>query len=369
MRKILRNLGNTICILILFCISSVPARAENEALKLMPEIQVEEAELLTGMGLSELAEILINGEEPDYKSIADRFLKIFFEDIRSSLSSVILIFAMAMLSACIRGTAVNMSSENSDVAFLIMYCVIAALLLGILKTSYEIASEAARKIIAFVKLSVPAYIGIASAVMPRGIGNLNGIFVLMVNVVAEFAGGFVLKILFFVGIMYIVNNISTEIHILKLIELVRQSVFWILGFLLTVFSGLTGLSGISVSAVSKSGIGAAKYALGHSLPLVGGFLADSAELIYSSAVVLKGVMGVVGIAALFAICLFPAAKLFSIGIILKAVAALAEPFCDKRICSCISAVGQTVIYIMVCVILVCVMFIFNIAVIIIAGGG
>lgn len=369
MEKILGNLTYTFFILILIFLSAIPVRAENDVLKIMPDIHVEEAELLTGMDLKELAEVLINGEEPNYKNIADRFLKYFFEDIRSSISSVVLIFALAMLSACIRGTAVNMPSGNSDAAFLIMYCVIAALLLGLLKTSYTIAAEASDKIIAFVKSSVPAYIGIASAVLPNGIGNLNGIFVLMVNIVAEFAGGFVLKILFFVGIMYIVNNISAEIHILKLIELVRQSVFWILGFLLTVFGGLTGLSGISVSAVSKSGIGAAKYALGHSFPLVGGFLSDSAELIYSSAAVLKSVIGVVGITALFAICLFPAIKLFSIGVILKAAAAFAEPFCDKRICGCISAVGQTVIYIMVCVILVCVMFIFNIAVIIIAGGG
>ena len=338
--------------------------------ELIPDVQVDELELLTdGKSFAELVGSIANGDKAETGGIAEKLISYFAGDIKKGLTYITAILGFAMMSACVKGAAVKLPSENGDTAFLIIYCVIAAFLLGILKTAVGIASDAAEKIIAFVKMSIPAYIGIVSATLPSGTGNLNGIFVLMVNVVSEFAGSFMLKVLFYIGVMYIINNMSTEIHILKLIELVRQFMFWILGFLLTVFAGMTGFSGIAVSAASKSGMNAVKYTVGHAVPLVGGFLADSAEIIYSSAVLLKSAIGTAGIIALFSICLIPVVKLFIMGMLLKTAAGLAEPFCDKRISDCTAAAGQTVIHIMICVILVCVMFIFTTAVILVAGTG
>ena len=114
---------------------------------------------------------------------------------------------------------------------------------------------------------------------------------------------------------------------------------------------------------------AVKYTVGHAVPVVGGFLADSSELIFSSFKIFKNAFGTAGIIVIFSLCLVPVIKLFCAGIMLKAASGICEPFCDKRISDCTADVGQTIINIMICVILLAVMFIFSLTVILLAATG
>lgn len=356
---------------ITFIICSCITVSASEFEDIIPNVGCSELEEITGYNdLSGLINAIVNGEEANYRNIFEKILALVTKNLRECLKYTSAIIGFAMLSACIKGTEARLSKKSGDVLFLICYCIISAFLLGILKSAVNIASDAADKIMSFVKASVPAYIGFAAAAMPLGgAANLEGIFLIMVNVLSSFAGGFMLSMFLYIGIFYVVNYMSAEIHVLKLIELVRQVMFWILGFLLTVFAGMTSLSGINSSAVSGSGINAVKYTVGHAVPVVGSFLADSSELLFASAKVFKNAFGTAGIIIIFSICLIPALKLFAVGMLLKFAAGLTEPFCDKRISDCTAAVGQTVIHIMICVILVSVMFIFAMAVILLTGMG
>lgn len=361
MKKILFTL-----IIVLFVSVQISARAED-----VLDFKAEELELLSGYtSFGELIDAIVSGSAGDYDGIFERLMSILTREIKGAAAYTSAIIAFALLSACIKGFKNNIPSDSGEVAFLICYCVSAAFLLGILKTAVSVASETAENVISFVKMSVPAYIAITCATAPMaGAANMEGIFILMVNVVSSFAGGFMLNMFFWLGLLYIINHMSTEIHVLKLIELVRQAMFWILGFILTIFAGMAGLSGITASVASESGMKAVKYTVGHTVPIVGGFLADSAEMIMSSAKIFKNAFGTAGIIILFCICLIPVIKLFAMGMLLKAAAGLTEPFCDKRISDCTASIGQTVIHIMICVILVCVMFIFTVSVILLAGMG
>lgn len=319
--------------------------------------------------IEDLTKNIIYGKSPDYKSIAERMIAYVFEDIKKSSLYVSVILGLAMLSAFVKGTAIKLPTANGNVAFLIIYSIAAAFLLGILKSAMGIATETCEKINSFVKMAIPTYVGIISTTISADIGNLNGIFIIMINVLSGFVNGCMLKTLFYIGVLHLINNMSSEIHILKITETVSRCMFWILGLLLTVFAAMTGLSGITVSATSKVGMNAVKYTMGHSVPIIGGFFADTAEVILSSAVVLKNAFGMVGIIALFAMCLLPAAKLFVMGTMLKLAAGLAEPFCDKRISNCTYSIGCTIIHIMISLVLLSVMFVFAMAVILALGTG
>ena len=169
---------------------------------------------------------------------------------------------------------------------------------------------------------------------------------------------------FYIAILTVVSNMSSAIHITKLISLARQVLFWVLGFILTVFAGMTTLSGLGASASSAVGIRAAKYTIGHAIPVVGGFLADSTELVLASAKIFKNAFGTAGIAVIAIVCLVPVLKLFVIAFMLKLSAGLTEPFCDNLMSDTIYQVGQSIIHIMVSVLLMSVMFILAFAVLI-----
>jgi len=55
--------------------------------------------------------------------------------------------------------------------------------------------------------------------------------------------------------------------------------------------------------------------------------------------------------------------------LLKAAAGISEPFCDKRICDCVAAIGQIIIHMMVCMILLALMFVLAFATILLIGMG
>lgn len=343
----------------------------NEFKEVVPDIYVEELEDFIGYSkFSELVDAIVEGGIPKSDKIIEKIVNFLIGEVKNNIGYITAIIGFAMMSACVKGIVIKEAKGPDDLLFLIIYCVIAVFSLGILKNCVKTARELSEEIDGFVKMTIPAYIGIVSALIPvKNPANLEGIFILMINAVSFFAGRIMINMFFYIGVLYIINYMSHEIHVLKLIELVKQIMFWVLGFILTVFAGITALSGINQIAVSQSGMRALKYTVGHAIPIVGGFLADSSDLIFASAKIFKNAFGTAGIIIIFAICLIPVIKLFVSGILLKAAAGLTEPFCDKRICDCVSALGQTVIHIMVCVILNSLMFVLSFATLLLAGMG
>ncbi len=319
------------------------------------------AEILGNSDFVSFAQRVVSGDGALAEGIAEKILHLVVGDIKEISGYILSVLGFVILSSCIKGSQIKLGEGVSEVAFLVCYFVISSFLTAILYKAVNLAIYSAVEIVGFIKMSLPAYIGIVTS-MGINASAMQTVFLVMINVVSGYAGSFMINSFFYIGILGIVSNMSSRIHITKLINIARQILFWVLGFMLTVFAGMTSLSGLSVSASSATGIRAAKYTIGHAIPVVGGFLADSTELILASAKIFRNTIGTAGIIALGALCMIPVIKLFVIGFLLKVSAGLTEPFCDKLMSESIYSVGQTVVHIMVCVLLMTVMFIFAFAV-------
>jgi len=324
-------------------------------------------------GYSSFKEIVNSVENGDFfasDNLLEAICNYFFGELKNNLSYIVYIVGFALLSGCVRAVCVKTDKGSDNLLFTVTYCVVCIFVLGILKNASATSKKLADDAESFIKMSIPAYIGIVSTFNPlKNPSNLEGVFLVMVNIVSTFAGKIMINVLFYLGILYIINYMSTDIRISKLIGLVKQALFWTLGFILTVFAGVTGLSGINAVAVSHSGIRTVKYTIGHSIPVIGGFLAESSDLLFASAKIFKNAFGTAGIIIVFSICAFPVLKLFVAGMLLKAAAGISEPFCDKRICDCVAAIGQIIIHMMVCMILLALMFVLAFATILLIGMG
>ena len=325
------------------------------------ELSQYTGELLENSDFASFARRVVSGDDTAIEGVVQKLMQLVMGDVKEIVGYILSVLGFVILSSCIKGSQIKLGEGVSEVAFLVCYFVIASFLMGILYKAVSLASYATGEIVSFIKMSLPAYIGIVTS-MGINASVMQTLFLVMTNVVSQYAGSFMINSFFYIGILGIVSNMSSRIHITKLISIARQILFWVLGFMLTVFAGMTSLSGLSVSASSATGIRAAKYTIGHAIPVVGGFLADSTELILASAKVFRNSFGTVGIIVLGALCMIPVLKLFVIGFLLKVSAGLTEPFCDKLMSESIYSVGQTVVHIMVCVLLMTVMFIFAFAV-------
>lgn len=349
-------------LLLLLTLICVFPQTVNAFYDTVPFYQNEFLNELTGnAGFAELVESIINGGGITAEGIFGKVANLVAGDVRTALSYTGSVLALVILASCIKGAQIRQQNGVADLAFVICYFVEASFLLGVLCKAVDIALGAAREVVTFIRMSLPAYIGIVTATGIDASAS-QGIFLIMVNVVSRYAGVFMINAFFCIGVLTVVSNMSSEIQIAKLIAIARQLLFWVLGFLLTVFAGMTALSGLNAAGSAAVGIRAAKYTIGHAIPVVGGFLADSTELILASAKIFKNAFGTAGIIIMTIICLVPVVKLFTIGFALKFAAGLTEPFCDKLMSDSIYAIGQCVVHIMVCILLMTVMFIMAFAV-------
>lgn len=351
-----------LCVMLMLNTKAYAALSAKEYISAVPNVSPDILYPLTGStNFGEFIENIIDGSLPKADTLFSEIMNLILPDIRMCTVYIASILGFSILASCIKGSNLKLSGNSGEIAFLVCYFVVSGFVLGILNSAAQIATNASGELAAFIKMTLPAYIGIVSS-MGVDFKGAQAVFLVMINVVTTYAGSFMINSFLYMGILTVLSNISLQMHITKLIGIFRQVMFWMLGFILTVFAGFTALSGINAATGATSGIRAVKYTLGHTIPVVGGFLADSAELIFASAKIFKNAFGTGGIIVVFAMCLIPVCKLFVVGFLLKFTAGITEPFCDKRLCDTIYGAGQSVIYIMVALMLMSVMFILAFAI-------
>lgn len=351
----------TFAVTLVFVFLFIPVSA-NELTDAVPYFSNSLVEEITGNAtFGELVSDVISGGGLESDGIIEYLWNIVIGDVKHCASYVLSIMGFSILSSCIKGSQIKLGTSLGEISYLVCYFIIAAFLSGVLNNAVNTARSCSEELEAFIRMSMPAYIGIVTSSGINAAAS-QGIFLAMINVISEYAGRYMIDAFFYIGLLIIIGNMSSGIKITKLIGIARQVLFWGLGLLLTVFAGMTALSGLNAAQGSNVGIRAVKYTIGHAIPLVGGFLADSTDLILASAGVFRGAFGTAGIIILAVLCAVPVIKLFVMGFMLKITAGLTEPFCDTEMCNTIYQVGQTVIHIMAVLLLMTVMFILSFAV-------
>ena len=119
---------------------------------------------------------------------------------------------------------------------------------------------------------------------------------------------------------------------------------WICSTLLTalttVFTLSLTVSGVIAGGADKLTGSAAKTVIAASLPVVGKIVADAADTYVAGEKLLRGAVGVFGLAAVLCVCLGPMVRLGLRYLLFKAAACIAEPFADKRLSDLIGNIAS-----------------------------
>lgn len=109
--------------------------------------------------------------------------------------------------------------------------------------------------------------------------------------------------------------------------------------LVTAFTLYLSLTGAVTGAADALAVKAAKTALSAALPVVGGILSDAAGTVVAGAGLVRGAVGVFGLAVTACVCLVPFLSLGVQYLLYKAAAAVSAAFADKRLGGLIGALG------------------------------
>ena len=135
------------------------------------------------------------------------------------------------------------------------------------------------------------------------------------------------------------------------------------------FTGIAAIQGIVTKAADGILINTTKFSLDNFVPIVGGFAADSLDMVISCVGLIKNAIGVAGILLILALLVLPILKILAVAVIYKITAIAAEPVASKNISDSLSELGSAAITMTVVLSIGALMFLIFIAIIMGMGGG
>ena len=302
-------------------------------------------EIFDNFSLEEIQTNILNGKGFDTVNIVKKLLLMFTAEFNAYLK----MFFMLIVCGFIMGLGVGnelAGNKNKEVAKCVCYCIFAGLLCSLYNDITKPVWEYMEYISTTAKALFSVLIGITYAKGEAITGLLmNSSVMVMINLFLEIFEKILLPLITSSAIVSIADNFSGRIKITALATNLRGVVKWILGFILSITTGILGIYSMAGSGIDLTIRKAAKMAVGTALPVVGGVVAESMETIGA---VLKGVSSVVGVSGIVIVVLYgavPLVKLLALRWGLKMCIVILEPVSPPEIIKASEGICECVTYI------------------------
>lgn len=322
--------------------------------------------------IGDIVSKLISGESAiDLTEIGDALISIFMNEIFSCIFLFAEVIFICAISGLLKSTSLSFGETAvSGVGQLICNYSAVAVCIANFYMMYRVAGDAIDSMMGFIQALSPVMMTllIGSGGVTTG-AVMNPVVLMAVTIFSTVVDVFIFPAVFMSCAFFMINSLTENNYIKRLAGYIRKIALFAIGICVLLFSGLSAVQGIVT--VSADGVltKAAKYSVGNFVPIIGGFAADSLDLIRSCCMVIKSAAGVFGIIAVLIIVSVPIIKLAAAAAVYKLAAAVTEPLGNDNISDCMSEMGNTVITLAVVVFLVALMFIIFVAMFASFGGG
>lgn len=329
------------------------------------------SEIFGDMSVDGIIDDLINGQPLfDSESFIRNITDLFMVEIRSA----VLLGCEILLICIITGLLTSMSNSfgNKTVSSLgTMICsfIIIALCIGSFYQTYESCCETMDIMTKTMEILLPIMIpllismgGISSGSImdPVIIGSVTGFNFIMQH--------FVIPLVFLSAIFVLINSITEKDYVKKLSVFLRKAALFITGLTITIFSGITAIQGMVTKSADGILMNTARFSIDNFVPIIGGFAADSLDMVISCIGLIKNAVGIIGVITIISLLVIPVLKILAIAVIYKITAIAAEPVANKNISDGLNEIGTAAITMTVVLAAAAFMFLIFITVIMGMGG-
>ena len=304
-----------------------------------------------------------------FSKICDAAFSLLFKEVKTVLSMCIIIVVIGIICSLIKNLQSAFSSESiSEIAFYACYALMIIVLTRTFIISLDLAKDIITQISGFMSKLLPILVvmlGVAGGFTESA--TMDPIVLGTTIIIPKIYLNIILPLILITFVLQFTNNISTEPKISNLCSLVKSSVLWIQGLILTVYIGLLTVRGITASTIDAVTLKTAKFTIDNFIPIVGKTFSDAIASVAGYSLIINNAIGSVGLLVLILIILYPIIKIFLSSIILKISSSLLEPIADKRITKAVFSAGDSLILILSSVLCVSLMFFVLIAMMVSAG--
>lgn len=226
----------------------------------------------------------------------------------------------------------------------VVYLALFGVVLQVFVQAGGAASGAVEEMSSFLYALLPVLLTLlASLGAPSTVALYNPLLLAAIGSSLHLLRILVLPLLYISGALTVGGSISPSLKFAGLAKLCRDIGMGVFGIMLTLFGALLGLLGVSGAVLDGLGVRAVKSAAGVFIPVVGRTLADSLDAVVSTALLLKNLIGVLGLVILLLLCIMPAVRILVYSLLFRLVGALVEPLGDSRLAGILSSMGGIVL--------------------------
>lgn len=319
---------------------------------------------LFGMTVSEKISSIINGEYfTNYSNIFSAILSLFFVDIRSLLPLIFTILAIGLLSSILNSFKSD-SNDTSDMVYFVCYGVVVILILVSFKDILSSVSTVISNISSVMQIVFPILITLLVSIGSMSSISIYNPLVAVLTTAVDFVFEKLLYPIFIlVFIFTVLGNLTNSIRLDKLNKFFMSTFKWVIGIVLTLFTGFLSIQGISAGRFDSISIKATKFALKSYIPLIGSFVADGMDFIVLGSILVKNTIGLVAIFILFIMIISPIVKMIVYKLLLQLTSGILEVSGADKMSTFVQDISKVLLLPIVIIIGISFMFIITVALI------
>ncbi len=278
-----------------------------------------------------LYELITGDYSLDYANLGEVIVGLVWDEARTMLPAFAVILAVALLCGILNSVKNGfLQSTMSDIIYFVGYisvgAVVLACLLEVLNTGFSAvnAMKSQMELVYPLLLTLMAASGgtVSAAVYRPAVAFLS-------SAIVDLFSSIVMPTSVIVVVLAFVGNLSADVRTEKLGDLFKSVNKWLIGLTLGVFGIFLTVQGITSAQYDGMSLRAAKYVISGSVPIVGGFLAGSVDIVVAGSALIKNALGSFSLFILFGTILRPVLLFAAFQLFLRISAAATEPIGGK----------------------------------------
>ncbi len=326
-------------------------------------------EALPEFNSRKIVEMLTSGTAFETENIFHIVINYLFANARELIKICLLIITIGYIISIINVTQESFGGNSTQTAFLVGYCIFAGILGSSFSTVITPAKDAIQMLISMIKTSIPTLLTLLT--LGGGINTsayMSSSLISMINIIALILGEFLISVVTVIVALSVADRMSNRINVTSTVKFLKQFVRWIMIFCMAIYSGIYGVYGLAGTALDSRIGKATKFAVGSSVPIVGGVVSDSIEVVLGTVSAVRSITGIVGIISICALALQPLVKTGMVMWSLRLCAAILEPVSDQRLVQLTSDIADCVSLIFAILVSVSLLLVGCIGIILICGN-
>lgn len=329
----------TAALAVLLCSFSVSAE-EISLGDLAEEYGIKEiSEALTYDAESFLRDKGISPDDPDSitKLTPKTVISYMWEKLKYSAAAPVRLFGI-VLSVIILGAASGAEADSignkGSTGLYRTITVMTAIILTVpsMESCIKNAAATLKSGSEFMLCYVPVFAGISAAAGNAASSlSYNAIVLLIAEAAVKIASDMLMPVISVCMAMNIIDAVNPTFSLSSVTGLMKKMTTLLLGFGMTVFTGLLSIQSIVGASADTLGVKAAKFVVSNFVPVVGSAVADAYSTMRSGLGLLRGAAGAFGIIALCVTLLPPVLETLCLYLAMTAGEAAAEMFGVKEL--------------------------------------